>query len=202
MAERTFSPGRLESISDGVIAVIITIMVLSLTPPRSADPAALAALWPSFVAYFVSFVFVAIYWVNHRYLFRFLRAVDDRILWSNMLLLFVLSMVPFGAAYMGQTGLARFPVAADAALMLVCGAAYLNLRVAIGRHVRSPEEAAVFNEGRARWVNLAALAVYVLAIPAALINPLLSLALNLTVSVVYFTPYPRPDLNGQSEASG
>jgi uncharacterized membrane protein len=196
MAERTFSPGRLESISDGVIAVIITIMVLSLTPPKSADPAALLAIWPAFVAYFVSFVFVAIYWVNHRYLFRFLHAVDDRILWSNMLLLSLMSLVPFGAAYMGQTGLARFPVAADAVVMLVCGAAYLNLRIAIGRHVRSPDEAAVFNEGRARWVNLAALVAYVLAIPAAFIHPLLSLALNLSVSAVYFTPYPRPDLKG------
>jgi uncharacterized membrane protein len=194
MVERAFSPGRLESISDGVIAVIITIMVLALAPPKSADPAALVALWPSFLAYFVSFLFVAIYWVNHRYLFRFLRAVDDRILWSNMLLLFLLSLVPFGAAYMGQTALAPFAVAVDAAVMLACGCAFFSLRLAIGRHLRDEREAAVFGQGRAGWVNLAALGVYALAIPAAFISPLLSLAMNLTISLVYFTPYPRPDL--------
>src|SRR5260370_27332535 len=135
MAERSFSPTRLEAISDGVIAVAITIMVLELHAPKTASPAALLALWPAFLAYVVSFLFVAIYWVNHRYVFRFMRAVDDAILWSNLALLFLLSLIPFGAAYMGQTGLAPFAVAADAALMLAGGCAFYLLPVAIGRHL-------------------------------------------------------------------
>jgi uncharacterized membrane protein len=194
VAERDFTPARLEAISDGVIAVIITIMVLDLHAPKSAAPAALISLWPAFLAYVVSFLFVAIYWVNHRYIFRFMRAVDDLILWTNMLLLFLLSLVPFGAAYMSATGLASFAVAADAAVMLACGGAFYALRLAIGRHIRDPAEAAVFSEGRAAWINLAGLAVYALAIPAAYVSPLLSLGMSFTLSGLYITPYPRPDL--------
>ena len=193
MAEREVSPARLESISDGVIAVIITIMVLELRPPHDARPQALLQLWPGFLSYLISFVFVAIYWVNHRYLFRHLRAVDDRILWSNMALLFVLSLIPFGAAYMGQNGLPPFAVAFDAGIMASCGLAFWALRSAIAQHIHDPDELATFNYGRAKVINAVAVATYALAIPAAYIHPLLSLAMNLAISILYMTPLARPD---------
>jgi uncharacterized membrane protein len=101
-----FSPTRLEAISDGVIAVAITIMVLELHPPHDPTPAALWSLWPQFDSYVVSFGFIAIYWVNHRYLFRYLKRVDERLLWTNMGLLFLLSLIPFATAYAGQSSIA------------------------------------------------------------------------------------------------
>ena len=139
-------------------------------------------------------MFLSIYWVNHRNVFRFIRVVDDAILWSNLALLFLLALVPFGAAYMGQTDLAPFAVAADAGLMLAGGCAFYLLRSAIGRHLRDPKEAALFNQGRVRWLNLAALAVYAAAIPAAYVSPLLSLGMNFAVTLIYITPYARPEL--------
>ena len=192
MAERDFSPARLEAISDGVIAVAITIMVLALTPPREATPAALMALWPQFTGYVVSFFFVATYWVNHRYLFRHLRRVDEAVLWTNMALLFLISLIPFSTAYAGATGLAGFPMAVYAAVMLANALAFSLLAVAIQRQHDPAERPRAFR-GLARAINLAGLAAYTAAIPLAFVLPTLSLALITAVCVAYVTPLPRPE---------
>src|SRR6516164_9176110 len=107
-SEERFSKARLEAFSDGVIAVIITIMVLDLKAPASADPADLFRLWPSFVIYLVSFVYVAIYWINHHNLVFGARRVTARLIWANNALLFCLSLVPFATAYVADTDLAPF----------------------------------------------------------------------------------------------
>src|SRR3954470_16638075 len=101
MVDQNMSSARLEAFSDGVIAIIITIMALELKAPHADDAAQLLALWPVFMSYVLSYLMVAIYWVNHHRLFHLMKQVDNRILWSNILLLFCLSLVPFATAYMG-----------------------------------------------------------------------------------------------------
>src|SRR3979490_2549529 len=103
--------GRLEAFSDGVIAVIITIMVLELKAPHGADLAALAPLAPALLTYVLSFVFIGIYWNNHHHLLHAAQHIDGRVLWANLHLLFWLSLVPFVTAWMGENNFARWPVA-------------------------------------------------------------------------------------------
>jgi uncharacterized membrane protein len=191
MAEVEFSPTRLEAISDGVIAVAITIMVLELHPPHNANPASLLSLWPQFASYVVSFGFVATYWVNHRYLFRHLKRVDERLLWTNMGLLFLLSLIPFATAYAGQSRIAPFPVALYASVMLCNGFAYWALGAAIADQYDPSALPPAFSR-RIVIVNAATLVVYALAIPAAFVQPALSLAMNFAMTLLYMTPLQRP----------
>jgi uncharacterized membrane protein len=192
MAEVEFSPTRLEAISDGVIAVAITIMVLELHPPRDPTPTALVALWPQFASYAVSFGFVAMGWVNHRYMFRFLKRVNERVLWTNMSLLFVLSLIPFATAYAGQSRIAPFPVAIYASVMLCNGFAYWALGAAIADQYEPSALPALFSR-RIVIVNAATLTVYALAIPVAFVQPALSLAMNFAMTLLYMTPLQRPE---------
>ena len=192
MPERELSVSRLEAISDGVIAVIITIMVLELHAPKDPTPAALVALWPQFEIYLVSFVFIAIYWVNHRYLFSHLRHTDDRVLWANMALLFLMSLIPFATAYVGQSGLAAFPTAVYAAVMLVNGLVYGVLAAAV-RAQYAPGQRPPALGSRPLLINVGAGVTYVLAIPVAYLSPTLSLAMNFAVTLVYMTRWARPE---------
>src|SRR5690349_16557979 len=105
------SKGRLEAFSDGVIAIIITIMVLELVPPHTPDVAALRPLLPVFLSYVLSFVNVGIYWNNHHHLLNAVKRVDGRALWANMHLLFWLSLIPFATGWMGENSFATWPVA-------------------------------------------------------------------------------------------
>jgi uncharacterized membrane protein len=192
MAEVEFSPTRLEAISDGVIAVAITIMVLELHPPHNANPASLLSLWPQFASYVVSFGFVATYWVNHRYLFRHLKRVDERLLWTNMGLLFLLSLIPFATAYAGESRIAPFPTAVYATIMLANALAYGALLMAIRAQHDPAELPAAFGR-RCIAINVIAGAVYALAIPAAFVSQVLSLAMNFAMTLIYMTPLPRPE---------
>ena len=124
---------RLTAFSDGVIAIIITIMVLELKVPRNATLAALAALVPTFLSYVLSFVFVAIYWNNHHHLLHATRRVSGAILWANMHLLFWLSLIPFTAGWMGENNFAELPVAVYGLSMLTPAVAYSVLQRCIVR---------------------------------------------------------------------
>src|SRR5262249_5817809 len=133
--ESRMSKGRLEAFSDGVVAIIITIMVLELKAPASAEPEALAALVPVFLSYVLSFVFVGIYWNNHHHVFQAVRHVSGGVLWANLHLLFWLSLVPFVTHWMGNSNFASWPVAVYGAVMVFAGLAFLILtRVLIARH--------------------------------------------------------------------
>lgn len=191
MAEQQLSASRVEAISDGVMAVIITIMVLELHAPKDPTPAALIALWPEFAIYSVSFLFIAIYWVNHRFLFGHLRRADDLVLWANMGLLFLMSLIPFATAYEGETGLSAFPSAVYAAVMLGAGLGYNLLALAI-RAQYGQERLPPALSRRGLLLNAGALAIYALAIPAAWLSPLLSLALIFAPCVLFITPLTRP----------
>ena len=122
------SKGRLEAFSDGVLAIIITIMVLELTVPHEPTIEALAALWPLFLSYVLSFANVGIYWNNHHHLFQAVRAIDGRVLWANLHLLFWLSLIPFGTAWMGENGFAALPVAVYGVILVAAAIARAGYR--------------------------------------------------------------------------
>src|SRR5262250_392980 len=115
---------RIEAFSDGVMAILITIMVLELKAPHDPTPASLAKMWPTFFAYVLSFVIIAIYWVNHHHLIHLVIRVDARILWANINLLFWLSIVPWATVYLGENHLLPFPVALYATVSALGGIAF------------------------------------------------------------------------------
>jgi uncharacterized membrane protein len=124
---------RLTAFTDGVLAVIITIMVLEMKPPHGASFAELAALWPVFVSYVLSFIYVAIYWNNHHHFFHLVRSVDGAILWANLHLLFWLSTIPFATAWMGENHFATAPTAIYGASLLMSAIAWYLLQAVIIR---------------------------------------------------------------------
>ena len=178
--------GRLEAFSDGVFAIIITIMVLELRPPHGTDLASLIKVWPVFLSYLLSFLIVAIYWVNHHGLFQLARHADTGLLWSNIALLFTLSLVPFSTAYMGENDFAPFPTALYAASLLLCGLAYIPVRFAIMAQLREKKFARMAH--RAVWKNYVGLTLYALAIPLAFVHPAITLAICFAVAGVYVLP--------------
>jgi uncharacterized membrane protein len=193
-SEGSFSKARLEAFSDGVMAVIITIMVLDLKPPRSDEPAALTLLWPSFAIYLVSFFLTAIYWINHHSLISQARRVTAGLLWANNVLLFWVSLIPFATAYVAQTRLATFPTAVYAALQCVTALAFNLMYHAIA----SQRDDEPFRRGASiqRRQNLVAVGVYALAVGVAFMSPLIAIALLAAVALAYL---PGPRARGRQE---
>jgi uncharacterized membrane protein len=187
LGDEPLSPGRLEAFSDGVIAIILTIMVLELKSPESPDPHALLHEWPIFISYIISFFYVAVYWINHHHLFHRVKRVDLPILWANIAVLFCMSLIPFFTEWMESTRLSAFPTAIYAAIMLVNGAAFSVMNRAVGRQsVASPEF--VLLERAALRKNLIAIGIYAIAIPLAYYRTTLSLALVFLVALIYAVP--------------
>src|ERR1700761_4788675 len=124
VGDEPLSSGRLEAFSDGVIAIILTIMVLELKVPASADSGSLAHEWPVFTSYVISYFYVAVYWINHHHLFHRVKHVDVPILWANIAALFCMSLIPFFTEWMESTRLSPFPTAIYAAMMLLTGVAF------------------------------------------------------------------------------
>ena len=187
VGDEPLSPGRLEAFSDGVIAIILTIMVLELKSPESPDPHALAHEWPIFISYVISFFYVAVYWINHHHLFHRVKRVDLPILWTNILVLFCMSLIPFFTEWMESTRLSAFPTAVYAAVMLVNGGAFSVLNRAVGRQSVASAEF-VLLERAAMRKNLIAIGIYAVAIPVAYYRTPLSLALVSLVAVLYAVP--------------
>ena len=183
------SKGRLEAFSDGVVAIIITIMVLELKTPHEATPGALAPLAPVLFSYLLSFVHVGIYWNNHHHLFQAARHVDGRILWANLHLLFWLSLVPFVTGWMGHTHFSAWPVAAYGAVLLLAGIAYWILtRTLVASHGgESPLAVAVGRDMK----GLSSITIYALAIPVAFAAPEIACALYVFVAVIWLIPDRR-----------
>ncbi len=181
--------GRLEAFSDGVIAIIITIMVLELRVPHEAALAALRPLVPKFMCYVLSFVMLGIYWNNHHHLLQATRHVDGRVLWANMHLLFWLSLVPFVTGWMGENDFAALPVAAYGAVMLLAAIAYYILvRALIALHGEGSTIATAIGSDFKGKISIV---IYVAAMPLAVVNPLLSCGLYVLVAVIWFIPDRR-----------
>ncbi len=183
------SKGRLEAFSDGVIAIIITIMVLELTPPHGADLAALRPLLPIFLSYVLSFVYIGIYWNNHHHLFQVVKGVDGRVLWANLHLLFWLSLIPFSTAWMGENEFAAWPVALYGVVLLLAGVAYFFLtRALLAIHGQESVLAAALGRDFKGKISVV---IYVTAVPLAFVNPWLAQALYVLVAVIWLIPDRR-----------
>jgi uncharacterized membrane protein len=181
--------GRLEAFSDGVIAILITIMVLELRPPEGADLAALLPLTPIFLSYVLSFVYLAIYWNNHHHLFQVVQQVNGRVLWANLHLLFWLSLIPFVTAWMGENNFAAWPVALYGVVLLLAACAYfLLVRSLLALHGTDSTLAAALGSDFKGKISIV---IYAVAIPLAFIIPLLPCALYVLVAVIWFIPDRR-----------
>jgi uncharacterized membrane protein len=181
--------GRLEAFSDGVIAIIITIMVLELRVPHSPDLEALAPVLPPFLTYVMSFVYLGIYWNNHHHMLHAADRVNGRILWANLHLLFWLSLVPFVTGWMGENHFAPLPVAMYGAVLLMAAIAYLILEIAIVAHHGSQSRlgSAVGKEVKGKM----SLVLYAAAIPLAFVNQWISAAIYVGVALMWLIPDPR-----------
>jgi uncharacterized membrane protein len=181
--------GRLEAFSDGVIAIIITIMVLELKVPVGASVEVLRPLIPVFLSYVLSFVILGIYWNNHHHLFQAARQVNGPILWANLHLLFWLSLMPFATAWMGENHFATWPVALYGAVQWLSGGAYYLLsRALIAHHGRESTLASALGRDAK---GLASLGIYSVAILLAFVNSWLAGALYVVVALMWFIPDRR-----------
>ena len=179
---------RLEAFSDGVIAIIVTIMVLELKVPHDDEtPAGLLHLWPIFLSYALSFFLVAIYWVNHHQLFTRVEAVNHSILWANNLLLFTISLIPFATAYVGENHISSFPAALYAAVLFVCGLAFMLLAKVIVAAAQGDSTMRALDRAATRK-NVIALMVYAVGAALAYVHPALTMICICLVALMYFSP--------------
>jgi uncharacterized membrane protein len=181
--------GRLEAFSDGVIAIIITIMVLELKVPHTPDLAALRPLIPILLSYVLSFAFVGIYWNNHHHLMHAAQRVNGNVLWANLFLLFWLSVIPFVTAWMGENHFATIPVAVYGVVMVMCAVAFTILaHVLVAHHGKGSTLAiAIGSDHKGK----ASLLLYAAAIPLAFVDPRISLAIYVLVAIIWFLPDRR-----------
>ncbi len=181
--------GRMEAFSDGVIAILITIMVLALTVPHGADLAALRPLLPTFFSYTLSFLFLAIYWNNHHHLLQAVEHVDGRVLWANLHLLFWLSLIPFGTAWIGTTEFATWPVALYGIILLFAAIAYTILvRALIALHGTDSRLAMAVGRD---FKGKLSVVVYLVAVPLAFVSAWLAWGLYAVVAVIWLIPDRR-----------
>ena len=180
---------RLETFSDGVIAILITIMVLELRTPERADLGALHAILPSILTYLLSFVYLGIYWNNHHHMFHLVDKVSGGVLWANLHLLFWLSLVPFTTAWMGENRFAATPTAAYGAVMLMAAVAYwiLQGRILAGQPDDSLLRRALGRDLKGKISPL----VYALAIPLAYVDRRIAGALYVLVALMWLAPDRR-----------
>jgi uncharacterized membrane protein len=181
--------GRLEAFSDAVIAIVMTIMVLELVAPHEATLEALLPLWPVFLAYVLSFAYLAIYWNNHHHLLQASRTVSGRVLWANMHLLFWLSLIPFATSWIGETELAATPMAIYGFVLLMCAIAYYLL---VRTLIAAPGQVDTLAEAVGRDIKgRVSPVIYAAAIPISLFAPLVSFALYAGVAAIWIVPDPR-----------
>jgi uncharacterized membrane protein len=180
---------RLEAFSDGVIAIIITIMVLDLKLPMGTDWPAIQGVLPVFLNYVLSFVTVAIYWNNHHHLLHTAQRISGRVLWANMHLLFWLSLVPFATGWMGENNFASLPTALYGTVLLLAAIAYTILVQAIIKHqgAHSKLRAAIGDDKKGKL----SAALYVAAIPLAFVHRSISWAIFVAVALIWLAPDRR-----------
>ena len=180
---------RLEAFTDGVIAVIITIMVLEMKSPHGSDLASLAPLWPVFLAYVLSFIYVGIYWNNHHHLMHAVHRVNGSVLWANLHLLFWLSLVPFVTAWMSENHFAALPMAAYGIVLLMSGLSFVLLtQCLITIHGRDSDLARRLRDDRKGKISVI---IYAIAIPLAFVQWWVALSLYALVAAIWFVPDRR-----------
>jgi uncharacterized membrane protein len=181
--------GRIEAFSDGVIAIIITIMVLELKVPHGASLDALMPLAPVLLSYVLSFIYVGIYWNNHHHMLHAVSHVSGRVLWANLHLLFWLSLIPFVSGWMGENHFATLPVACYGFVLLMCGAAYSILAYCLthGEH----SNAALAEAFGKDWKGKTSTVSYFAGIGLSFVHPLLGFAVYVAVALLWLVPDSR-----------
>ena len=181
--------GRLEAFSDGVIAILITIMVLEFRVPHDSGWSAVQPLWPVFITYILSFVFLGIYWNNHHHMFHAVTKINGAVLWANLHLLFWLSLTPFVTGWMGENEFAPLPTAIYGVDLLLSAIAYTIL-VRVLLKIEGPHSTLAKAIGRDAKGTLSLL-LYAIAIPLAFVNRWVSFAMYVTVALIWLVPDRR-----------
>lgn len=180
---------RLETFSDSVFAIIITIAVLALRVPATPSLEALHDIFPIFLVYIFSFQTIGTYWNNHHHLFRATKYISARIMWANLHLLFWISLIPFAMEWLGKNLGSQWPTVVFAAILLMCAVAYrLLVSAIISRHGQDPSLARSIGADRKTWISIS---MYVLAVACAFILPWISYALVLLIALIWFIPGRR-----------
>lgn len=180
---------RLEAFSDGVIAILITIMVLELKVPHSTDLHALQELLPVFMSYVLSFIYIGIYWNNHHHLLHVVQKINGATLWANMHLLFWLSLIPFSTAWMGENGFAQWPVAFYGMNLLMCAIAYFILTlVLLANHDKNSKLALALGKDFKGKISLV---IYIIGITLSCVQTWVSYACYILVACIWLIPDQR-----------
>lgn len=181
--------GRIEAFSDGVLAIIITIMVLELKVPEEGNLNALIPVLPKFLSYILSFIFLGIYWSNHHHLWQAVERVSGSVLWANLHLLFWLSLIPFVTGWMGENHFSTIPVALYGSVLLLAAIAYyIMVRTLMAHHHEDSVLISALGNDRKERVSLI---LYTVAIPLAFVSSWVSLALYVTVTIMWLVPDRR-----------
>jgi len=181
--------GRIEAFSDGVLAIIITIMVLELKVPEEGNLNALIPVLPKFLSYILSFIFLGIYWSNHHHLWQAVERVSGSVLWANLHLLFWLSLIPFVTGWMGENHFSTIPVALYGSVLLLAAIAYyIMVRTLMAHHHEDSVLISALGNARKERVSLI---LYTVAIPLAFVSSWVSLALYVTVTIMWLVPDRR-----------
>lgn len=173
----------MEAFSDGVIAIIVTIMVLELKVPHGASSHDLLEVAPHFLSYVLSFILVAIMWLNHHFIMEKVHSTNNRLLWANNLLLFSMSLIPFATAYVGEHHTEPLPAAFFGVVMVLCGFSFTVFRYAAAARYEKREEVRVFHVK-----DMVSTVLYLLSIPLAYVSVYASFAIYVSVAVMYFLP--------------
>jgi uncharacterized membrane protein len=183
------SKERMETFSDGVIAIIITVMVLELRIPQGAGPAALRPLYPIFLSYVLSFINLGIYWTNHHHLLQVIERVNGGVLWANLHLLFWLSLFPFATAWMGENNFSTWPVALYGLDLLLAACAYYVLaRALLSLHGADSTLAAALGSDFKGRISIV---FYIIAVPVAFLNSWIACAIYVLVAAMWLIPDQR-----------
>lgn len=178
---------RLEAFSDGVLAIIITIMVLEIKVPEGTEWASLKPLIPVFLSYVLSFVFVGIYWGNHHHMLHTVKTVNSRIIWANMNLLFWLSLIPFATGWMGENHFATNTIIVYSILLFITGIGYTILQIAVEKtNPQPPRLAEAFAKSKTK--GILSLVGYALAISFAYVNTIISSIFIVGVAIMWLVP--------------
>jgi len=189
LAVRTMTKGRLEAFTDGVVAIIITIMVLEMKVPHGTDFGALQAALPLFLTYVLSYINIGIFWNNHHHMLHATERVDGRVLWSNLFLLFWLSLVPFVIRWIDEAGFRPLPVAAYGVVLAMAAIGYTLLQSAIiSRNGRSSALAtAIGSDWKGKW----SLVMYIAAVPLAFVREWIAIVIYIAVALLWLVPDRR-----------
>lgn len=198
MPEKNFSKGRMEAFSDGVIAIIITIMVLEMKVPHTDTWEALVPMVPVFISYILSFLYVGIYWNNHHHMMHTVHKINGRVLWANLSLLFSLSILPFVTAWMGENHFTQIPVICYGIVLLSNALTYSFLANSLLKiHGENSLLAKAMGNGTKGKISVA---LYIIAIASCFINPVIGLVLYFVVAGIWFIPDKRIEKRMTQEA--